>query len=112
MSVAYDEELADRVRESIQGVAGLSERRMFGGLAFLVDGHLALSASSQGGLLVRVDPAQSSTLVGEPHVSRFTMRGREMDGWLHVDPAALENDEELADWVARGVACARSSPST
>ncbi len=104
----YDEELANRIRELLQGETGLSEKRMFGGLAFLINGNLAASASSKGGLLVRVDPAHTEALVTEPHVRRFEMRGREMDGWLRVDAEAVETDAALRGWVSRGVAFARS----
>ncbi len=83
---------------------------MFGGLAFLLNGHMAVSASSQGGLLLRVDPTQTADLVKEPHVRRFEMRGREMDGWLRVDPEAVTTDDALARWVDVGVAYARSLP--
>ena len=85
--VAFDEELADRIRELMARERGVTERRMFGGLAFLVGGHMAVSASGQGGLLVRVDPDQTERLVGREHVRRFEMRGRSMDGWLRVDDA-------------------------
>ena len=108
--MAYDEDLADRVRASIEEPAGVSEKRMFGGLAFLVDGHLAVSASGQGGLLLRVDPAQSASLVAEDGVEKFVMRGREMDGWLHVHPEATATDDQLARWVRTGLAYARSLP--
>jgi TfoX/Sxy family transcriptional regulator of competence genes len=107
-AMAYDEELAERLREQLAGCAGVSEKRMFGGLAFLIDGRLAVSASSRGGLLVRVEPARTAELVGEPHVRRFEMRGREMDGWLHVDADAVITDEQLARWAGLGVAYARS----
>lgn len=108
--MAYDAELADRIREVVQGESGLSEQRMFGGLAFLIGGNLAVAASGQGGLLVRVDPAETSSLVGQPHTLRAEMRGREMDGWLRVESAAVETDEGLRRWVSRGVAYARSLP--
>jgi TfoX/Sxy family transcriptional regulator of competence genes len=108
--MSYDEELADRLREVLQGQAGLTERRMFGGLAFLINGNMAVSASNSGGLLLRVDPAQTDELVAEPHVRRFQMRGREMNGWLRVDAAAVETDRDLEGWVARGVGYARSLP--
>lgn len=81
---------------------------MFGGLAFLVDGKMAVSASSKGGLLLRVDPAQTESLVSEPHVGRFEMRGRQMDGWLRVDTSAVENDDELRRWVRLGITYART----
>jgi TfoX/Sxy family transcriptional regulator of competence genes len=108
--MAYDEELADRLRELVQGERGVTEKRMFGGLAFLINGNMAVSASSQGGLLLRVDPAETDTLVEDPAARRFVMRGREMDGWLRVDAAGLSTDRKLQQWVARGVAYARSLP--
>jgi len=109
--MVYDEELANRIREVVLGEPGLTEKKMFGGLAFLVDGNLAASASSQGGMLLRVDPAQTESLVGEPHVGRFEMRGRAMDGWLHVGQEAVPTEEALRQWVGRGVAYARSLPA-
>lgn len=108
--MAYDEVLAGRIREVMQDEPGLSERRMFGGLAFLVDGHMAASASSQSGMLLRVDPADTASLVALPHVSRFEMGGRAMDGWLLVDTEALADRAALRDWVGRGVAYVRSLP--
>jgi hypothetical protein len=108
--VAYDEILADRIRERVGGETGLTEKRMFGGLAFLINGNMAVSASSQGGLLLRVDPAQTEELVQAPHARRFEMRGREMDGWLRIDPAALGTDADLAHWVDLGVTYARTLP--
>jgi TfoX/Sxy family transcriptional regulator of competence genes len=106
--VAYDEKLADRIREVVEGEAGLTEKRMFGGLAFLVDGNMAVSADSKGGLLLRIDPARAQELVDGVHVRRFEMRGREMDGWLGVDPQAAGTEDDLRRWVAIGVAYARS----
>ncbi len=106
----YDEELANRLREMLQGEAGLTEKRMFGGLAFLINGHMAVSASGKGGLLLRVDPAKTDSLVSEPHVGRFEMRGREMDGWLRVDAEAVATAKELRGWVRHGVTYARSLP--
>lgn len=106
--MAYDEELANRIREVVQGEPGLTEKRMFGGLAFLIDGKMAVSASSKAGLLLRVDPAQTESLVSEPHMRRFEMRGREMDGWLRVHAEAVEFDDDLLRWVRRGVTFARS----
>jgi hypothetical protein len=108
--MAYDEDLADRIRTVVSSEPDLTEKRMFGGLAFLIGGNMAVSASSQGGLLLRIDPAESDALVREPDVRRFEMRGREMDGWLRVDPAVLGTDAELRSWVAHGVAYARSLP--
>lgn len=106
--MAYDEELANRIREVVQDEPGLTEKRMFGGLAFLINGHMAVSASSKGGLLLRVDPAKTAAVVSEPDVRRFEMRGREMDGWLRVDDAVIETDDELRRWVGIGTSYARS----
>jgi TfoX/Sxy family transcriptional regulator of competence genes len=108
--MAYDHELADRIRELVQHESGLTEKSMFGGLAFLINGNMAVSASGQGGLMLRVDPAQTDTLVAEPHARRFEMRGRAMDGWIRVDTEALGTEEDLGRWVSIGVAFARSLP--
>ena len=108
--MAYGVELADRVRERVRDEEGLTEKRMFGGLAFLINGNMAVSASSQGGLLLRVDPAQTDDLVREPHAQRFEMRGREMDGWLRIDADGVRSERELRRWIGRGVAYARSLP--
>jgi TfoX/Sxy family transcriptional regulator of competence genes len=108
--MAYDEELAERVREVLQDERGLTEKKMFGGLAFLLDGRMAVGATSQGGLMVRVDPDRGETLVREPHVEPFEMRGRWMTGWLRVDPEAVESDDDLRRWVDHGVTFARTLP--
>jgi hypothetical protein len=101
--VAYDVEMADRLREILAGERGVVEKRMFGGLAFMVAGHMAVSASGQGGLLLRIDRAHSDALIVDPRASRFVMRGREMDGWLRVDIDANAADDELTGWVKHGV---------
>src|SRR5664280_35273 len=106
--MAYDIDLAERIRAVVQTEPGLTEKSMFGGLAFLIDGNMAVSASSRGGLLLRVDPAKTESLASEPHVGRFEMRGREMDGWLRVDAGAVEGDDDLLRWVSHGVIYARS----
>jgi TfoX/Sxy family transcriptional regulator of competence genes len=106
----YDEDLADRIRDLIEADE-LTEQRMFGGLAFLVVGHMAVAASGQGGLLVRVDPDETEALAGEPHAGPFEMRGRAMRGWLRVDAAGVRTKRELEPWVRRGVAYARSLPA-
>ncbi|MCW2540604.1 MAG: hypothetical protein JWN95_2329 [Frankiales bacterium] len=108
--MAYDEELADRLRDQLALEGDAVEKKMFGGLAFLIDGNLAVSASSQGGLLLRVDPKDTDALTSQPHAERFVMRGREMNGWLRVGPEALDTDEALARWVGIGVSYARSMP--
>ena len=108
--MAYDEELANRIREQLQDVSGVTEMRMFGGLAFLVGGNMAVAASSQGGLLLRVEPDQTEQHAAEPHAGRFVMRGKEMTGWLRVDAAGVESDEDLARWADIGVRYASSLP--
>jgi TfoX/Sxy family transcriptional regulator of competence genes len=108
--MAYDEELADRLRAALAGHRGVTEKKMFGGLAFLIGGHMAVSASSQGGLLLRVDPSRTADLTSEPNAAPFVMRGREMDGWLRVDPAGLGSEEQLRRWVELGVTYASSLP--
>jgi len=108
--MAYDEKLAERITELVGAEPGVVEKRMFGGLAFLVDGNMAVAASGQGGLMVRVDPEDTETLLAEPHAQAFEMRGREMRGWLRVDAAGLGSREELEAWVARGLDYARSLP--
>lgn len=108
--MAYDEELANRLRELLSGEKGLVEKRMFGGLAFLIDGNMSVSASSKGGLLLRVDPEQPDELLAKPHAEPFEMRGRTMQGWLRVDAEGLKTKAQLERWVARGVGYARSLP--
>ena len=108
--MAYDEDLANRIRELVADEPDLSEKKMFGGLAFLVGGNMAVSASGQGGLMVRCDPEETEKLIGKPHARRFEMRGREMDGWLRVDDEGVRTKRQLEPWVKRGVAYARSLP--
>jgi hypothetical protein len=109
--VAYDSELADRIRFLIGTGPGVTEKKMFGGLAFLVGGNMAISASGQGGALVRVDPAESDALIATANAALAVMGGRSMPGWLRVSSADLETDEQLTEWVNRGVAYARSLPA-
>jgi TfoX/Sxy family transcriptional regulator of competence genes len=108
--VAYDEDLANRIRELIAGDPDVTEKRMFGGLAFLVAGNMSVAASGQGGLMVRVDPDETDVLLTKPHAQPFQMRGRAMQGWLRVDAEALRTKRQLEPWVARGVEYARSLP--
>ena len=109
--MAYDEDLANRIREQLGAAEGLTEKRMFGGLAFLINGNMAVSASGQGGLLLRVDPAETDALLAKKHAAPFQMRGRTMQGWLRVAPEGLQTKRQLEAWVRRGVAYARSLPS-
>jgi len=106
--MAYDEVLASRVRDLLAGEPGLTEKKMFGGLAFLVGGNMAVAASGGGGLMVRVDPDQSDALLAATSAHMIEMRGRHMPGWLSVDVADVETAGELSAWVQRGVAFARS----
>lgn len=108
--MAYDEDLAARIRELIGAEPDVAEKAMFGGLAFLVAGNMAVAASGQGGLMVRVDPAQTDALVEEPYAAPFVMRGRAMQGWLRVDADGALTTDQLEPWVRRGVAYARSLP--
>ncbi len=108
--MAYDEDLANRIRELIAGDPDVTEKKMFGGLAFLVGGNMSVAASGQGGLMVRVDPEDTARLVTKPHARPFEMRGREMQGWLRVDAEGVRTRRQLEPWVRRGVAYARSLP--
>jgi TfoX/Sxy family transcriptional regulator of competence genes len=108
--MAYDEHLAGRIRELIAAEEGFAERKMFGGLAFLIEGNMAVAASGQGGLMVRVDPAEMEKLTARAHARPFEMRGREMNGWLRVDAEGVRTKRQLEPWVRRGVAFARSLP--
>jgi TfoX/Sxy family transcriptional regulator of competence genes len=108
--VAYDEDLADRIRELVAEGEGVTERKMFGGLAFLIGGHMAVSASGRGGLLLHVDRAETDELLAKPHAQPFEMRGRVMEGWVRVEAEGLKTKRQLERWVARGVAHARSLP--
>ena len=109
--MAYDTSLADRVRELVETESGLTEKKMFGGLSFLINGNMAVGASSKGGLLLRVNPKDTEELLTRPAAGPFEMRGREMSGWIHVHATAETGDEELADWVDHGVRYARSLPA-
>ncbi|HEY7145787.1 MAG TPA: TfoX/Sxy family protein [Streptosporangiaceae bacterium] len=108
--MAYDEELAGRIRRLIGGDPDLTERKMFGGLAFLIGGNMAIAASGEGGAMVRVDPRQSDALTATTTASLAEMRGRAMPGWLRVSSADLRTDEQLIPWVERGTGYARSLP--
>jgi TfoX/Sxy family transcriptional regulator of competence genes len=108
--MAYDEALAARVRDELGGEAGVTERKMFGGLGFMVDGHMAVAAGSTGDLMVRADPAAGEQWLEEDGVRPMKMRGRPMTGWLLVSTATLGDDAALATWVGRGATYARSLP--
>ncbi len=108
--MAYDEDLANRIRELVADQPGLTEQKMFGGLAFLIGGNMSVSASGQGGLLLRIDPEQTEELVSKPHAHPFVTRGRAMDGWLRVEPDGIKTKRQLERWVQRSVSYARSLP--
>jgi TfoX/Sxy family transcriptional regulator of competence genes len=108
--MAYDEALAQRIRALIGTEHALTEKRMFGGLAFLINGHMSVAASGQGGLLVRVDPDKSDALIDDSSAEPMVMRGRPMSGWLRVPETDVRADSELERWVSIGVAYARSLP--
>ena len=109
--MAYDEELAERMRELVAGERGVTEQKMFGGLAFLIGGNMAVAASGQGGVLVRVDPAESDALVATTNARLMEMRGRSMQGWLRVDAEDVRTKRQLAEWVELGATYARSLPA-
>ena len=109
--MAYDEELADRIRDLVGDEPGVTEQKMFGGLAFLIGGNMAVAASGQGGILVHVDPEESDELVATTPATLMEMRGRSMRGWLRIAPEDVETNAELAEWVGRGAGYARSLPA-
>ncbi len=108
--MSFDPDLAQRLRGLMSSEAGIAERRMFGGLAFLVNGNMAVSASGQGGLLLRVDPAETLALSSRPHAEVAVMRGREMDGWLRVGADGVRTKAQLERWVSTSLAYARTLP--
>jgi TfoX/Sxy family transcriptional regulator of competence genes len=107
--MAYDEDLANRIRELLAGTP-VTEQKMFGGLAFLVGGHMSVAVSREGGLLVSCERGQTAELLEKPHTRPMVMRGREMEGWLRVDAAGVKTRRQLEPWVERGVAHARALP--
>jgi TfoX/Sxy family transcriptional regulator of competence genes len=109
--MAYDEDLANRIREVLGPVAGVDEKRMFGGLAFLLNGNMSVAVSRDGGLMVRVDPDDAEKLLGRQHVELMTMGGRQMRGWLRVAPDGLKTKRQLQSWVDRGVGYAGTLPA-
>ena len=108
--MAYDEDLADRIRQLVADESDLTEKKMFGGLAFLIGGNMAIAASGQGGVLVHVDPAESDALVAATSAQVAVMRGRPMQGWLRLDSDGLKTKRQLGKWVELGTAYARSLP--
>jgi TfoX/Sxy family transcriptional regulator of competence genes len=110
-AVAYDEKLAERIRELVGVGPDVTEKKMFGGLAFLVGGNMAIAASGQGGVLVRVDPAESDKLLATTNARLMEMRGRQMQGWLRVDAEDVRAKRQLEKWVELGTSYARSLPA-
>jgi TfoX/Sxy family transcriptional regulator of competence genes len=108
--VAYDRELAKRIRHVLASDPDVTERNMFGGLAFLIRGLMTVVASSKGGLMIRADPSVSTELVDTTPAEFAEMRGRPMQGWLHVDSADTDSDEALTRWIARAVSYTRTLP--
>ncbi len=108
--MAYDEELAERVRHALAGESGLTERKMFGGIGFMLDGHMAVGVSGEGGLMLRVPPDRAEELLEQPHAERFEMRGRGMAGWLRIGEAGVATEDDLDGWVGVGVDFVRTLP--
>ena len=109
--MAYDEDLANRLRELLADEDAVTEKKMFGGLAFLVGGNMSVSASGKGGLLARIDPADTDAALARPHVSRMKMSGRSMDGWIRVAPEGVKTKRQLASWVKRSLGYVRTLPA-
>ncbi|MBB2992662.1 TfoX/Sxy family transcriptional regulator of competence genes [Mycolicibacterium iranicum] len=109
--MAYDADLAERVRELVAPERGVEEKRMFGGLAFLINGNMAVAVSSKGGLMVRVPPEETAAYLSREHVGPMIMAGRETRGWLRVSADGLGTKRQLSPWVARGVDYAKSLPA-
>lgn len=108
--MAYDEDLASRLREALAGEDAITEKRMFGGLAFLLHGNMSLSASGRGGLLVRVDPASTDECLALPHAKLMEMGGRTMEGWIAVAAEGCADDAAFQNWVARSLAYVKTLP--
>ena len=108
--MAYDEDLANRIRDLLADEDAITEKKMFGGLAFLLHGNMAVSASRDGGLLIRIDPADTDASLARPHVARMEMGGRAMDGWITVAPAGLKTKRELAAWVTQSLDFVKTLP--
>ncbi|MCV7343027.1 TfoX/Sxy family protein [Mycolicibacterium rhodesiae] len=109
--MAYDEDLANRLRELLAIEHGVDEKRMFGGVAFLINGNMAVCASGQGGLMVRVSPDDTATLLQRAHTAPMIMAGRETRGWIRIGDAGVRTKRQLQTWTARGVDYAKSLPS-
>jgi TfoX N-terminal domain len=108
--VAYNEDLAERIRALMGAEESLAEKKMFGGLAFLIGGNMAIAASGEGGILVRVNPQETDRLISTSQARIAEMRGRRMDGWLRVATEDVRTTPQLAKWVTIGTTYARSLP--
>jgi TfoX/Sxy family transcriptional regulator of competence genes len=108
--MAYDEELAHRLREQVAGEAGVTEKAMFGGLAFLLHGNMAVTVSSHGGLMVRVGVEAAEEVLARPHTKQIEMRGRPMPGWIHVAAEGVKTKRQLGVWARRGLGYTRTLP--
>jgi len=108
--MAYDQDFANRIREELAGVDGITEKPMFGGLAFLLHGNMAVGIMSTGDLMVRVGPEGTDDALAKPHTRLFEMRGRSMTGWVIVALEGVKTKRQLAPWVKRGVSFASSLP--
>ena len=106
----YDEDLANRLRELLAAEAGITEKRMFGGLAFLLHGHMSVSASGRGGLLARIDPSETDAALARPHAALMVIGGRTMEGWISVAPEGCATMSELSGWVERSVSYVKTLP--
>lgn len=109
--MAYDEELAERIRAELSVERGVTEQKMFGGLAFLIGGNMAVAASGQGGMLVHVDPVEGDKLIARGKAQPMEMRGRQMSGWLRIESADVSTKRDLSKWVRLGATYARSLPA-
>ena len=109
--MAYDEDLGDRIRELVGAEKGVEEKRMFGGLAFLINGNMSVAVSSKGGLMVRVPPDETEKLLARDHVEPMVMAGRETRGWIRVSGEGVKTKRQLQGWVSRGVEHAKSLPN-
>src|SRR5690349_15833803 len=109
--MAYDEKLAQRLRALLADERNVTEKKMFGGLGFLVQGNMCVSASGKGGMLVRIDPEESDEAIGRPHARLMEMGGRTMAGWIRVDAAGLKSERQLASWVSRSLAYVKRLPA-
>jgi TfoX/Sxy family transcriptional regulator of competence genes len=108
--MAYDTDLADRIRELLGPLRGIDEKRMFGGLAFLINGNMSVAVSKQGGIMVRVPPEETEKHLARAHVNPMVMAGRETRGWIRVDADGVRTKRQLTAWVTRGIDYARGLP--